>query len=41
MIITGLICVDLLIYDTRNTGLGLFIVALGVPVYYIFMNKKE
>jgi APA family basic amino acid/polyamine antiporter len=40
MIITGLICVDLLIYDTRNTGLGLFIVALGVPVYYIFMKKK-
>jgi APA family basic amino acid/polyamine antiporter len=41
IIITGLICVDLLIYDTRNTGLGLFIVALGVPVYYIFMKKKE
>jgi APA family basic amino acid/polyamine antiporter len=41
IIITGLICVDLLIYDTRNTGLGLFIVALGIPVYYIFMNKKE
>ena len=41
MIITGLICVDLLIYDTRNTGLGLFIVALGVPVYYVFMKKKE
>ncbi|MFY8065760.1 MAG: APC family permease [Flavobacterium sp.] len=41
MIITGLICVDLLIYDTRNTGLGLFIVSLGVPVYYIFMKKKE
>jgi APA family basic amino acid/polyamine antiporter len=41
MIFTGLICIDLLIYDTRNTGLGLFIVALGVPVYYIFMKKKE
>ena len=41
MIITGLICVDLLIYDTRNTGLGLFIVVLGVPVYYVFMKKKE
>jgi APA family basic amino acid/polyamine antiporter len=39
IIITGLICVDLLIYDTRNTGLGLFIVALGVPVYYIFMKN--
>jgi APA family basic amino acid/polyamine antiporter len=41
MIITGLICIDLLIYDTRNTGLGLFIVVLGIPVYYIFMKKKE
>jgi len=41
MVITGLICVDLVIYDTRNTSLGLFIVALGVPVYYIFMKKKE
>jgi APA family basic amino acid/polyamine antiporter len=41
MIFTGLICIDLLIYDTRNTGLGLFIVALGVPVYYIFMKKNE
>jgi len=38
---TGLICVTLLVYDTRNTGLGLFIVGLGIPVYYLFMNKKE
>jgi APA family basic amino acid/polyamine antiporter len=30
-----------LIYDTVNTGLGLVIVALGIPVYYLFMNKKE
>jgi APA family basic amino acid/polyamine antiporter len=30
-----------LIYDTKNTGLGLVIVALGIPVYYLFMNKKE
>ncbi len=41
IIITSLICVDLLLYDTRNTGLGLGIVALGIPVYYLFMNKKE
>jgi APA family basic amino acid/polyamine antiporter len=31
----------LLIYDTFNTGLGLCIVALGIPVYYFVMNKKE
>ncbi len=41
IIITSLICVDLLLYDTRNTGLGLGIVALGIPVYYLFMNKNE
>ncbi|HNP34147.1 MAG TPA: amino acid permease, partial [Flavobacterium sp.] len=41
MILTGMICIDLVIYDTRNTGLGLFIVALGIPVYYLFMNKKK
>jgi APA family basic amino acid/polyamine antiporter len=39
--LTSAICVALLIYDTKNTGLGLVIVALGIPVYYLFMNKKE
>jgi APA family basic amino acid/polyamine antiporter len=41
IIVTSAICVALLIYDTVNTGLGLVIVALGIPVYYLFMNKKE
>jgi APA family basic amino acid/polyamine antiporter len=40
IVITAAICFTLLIYDTRNTGLGLFIVALGIPVYYMFLNKK-
>jgi APA family basic amino acid/polyamine antiporter len=40
IIITALICVALLVYDTVNTGLGLIIVSLGIPVYYLFMNKK-
>ncbi|RTY92376.1 APC family permease [Flavobacterium sp. GT3R68] len=40
IIVTTAICVTLLIYDTSNTGLGLGIVALGIPVYYLFMNKK-
>lgn len=39
--ISSAICITLLIYDTVNTGLGLVIVALGVPVYYLFMNKGE
>ena len=41
IVVTALICISLLIYDTKSTGLGLFIVALGIPVYYLFLNKKE
>ncbi len=41
ILITAAICFTLLIYDTRNTGLGLFIVALGIPVYYLLLNKKR
>jgi APA family basic amino acid/polyamine antiporter len=40
ILITSLICITLLIYDTTNTGLGLFIVALGIPVYYLTQGKK-
>ena len=39
IIVTTAICIDLLIYDTKNTGLGLLIVLLGIPVYY--MTKKK
>jgi APA family basic amino acid/polyamine antiporter len=41
IVVTTAICITLLAYDTLNTGLGLGIVALGVPVYYFIMNKKE
>ena len=41
ILVTVAICVTLLVYDTFNTGLGLGIVALGVPVYYLVMNKKQ
>lgn len=40
IVVTVAICMTLLIYDTFNTGLGLCIVALGIPVYYFVMNKK-
>ncbi|MGO4821325.1 MULTISPECIES: APC family permease [unclassified Flavobacterium] len=40
IIVTVGICITLLVYDTFNTGLGLGIVALGIPVYYLAMNKK-
>jgi len=39
ILITTAICVDLLIYDTINTGLGLLIVFLGIPVYYLTQKK--
>jgi APA family basic amino acid/polyamine antiporter len=41
IIITSLICIDLLIYKTFNTGMGLLIIALGVPVYYLFKRNKD
>jgi APA family basic amino acid/polyamine antiporter len=40
IIITTLICADLLWYDTKSAGLGLFIVFLGIPVYFL-INKNE
>lgn len=40
LIFTSLICVTLLIYDTKNTGLGLLIVLLGIPVYYLTKQKE-
>jgi APA family basic amino acid/polyamine antiporter len=41
IIVTSAICFTLLVYDTFNTGLGLCIVALGIPVYYFVMNNKK
>ena len=40
ILVTSLICITLLIYDTKSTGLGLLIVGLGVPVYY-FIDKRK
>jgi APA family basic amino acid/polyamine antiporter len=40
ILVTSAICIDLLIYDTKNAGLGLLIVFLGIPVYYT-VNRNE
>jgi APA family basic amino acid/polyamine antiporter len=40
ILVTSAICVDLLIYDTMNTGLGLLIVLLGIPVYYLTRMRQ-
>lgn len=41
ILITGLICADLLVYKTFNTGMGLLIIALGVPVYFLFKRNNH
>ena len=41
IVLTTLICVDLLVYKTFNCGMGLLIIALGVPVYYMFKRNKH
>jgi len=39
MLVTLAICIDLLVYDTKNTGLGLLIVILGIPVYFLTQKR--
>lgn len=41
ILITLSICIDLLIYQPLNTGLGLGIVLLGIPVYYLTQSKSK
>ena len=41
IILASAICVDLLIFKTVNTGLGVLIMFLGIPVFYIFKMKKD
>jgi APA family basic amino acid/polyamine antiporter len=41
ILITLAICIDLLVYDLRNAGMGLLIVLIGIPVYFIADRKKS
>jgi basic amino acid/polyamine antiporter, APA family len=41
ILIATAICVNLVIMDTRNSGAGLVIVALGIPVYFIQRAVKN
>lgn len=41
IVLTTLICIDLLVYKTFNCGMGLLIIALGVPVYFMFKRTKH
>jgi APA family basic amino acid/polyamine antiporter len=38
VLLTALISVDLLVKKTTYSGLGLLIVALGVPVYFVWRS---
>lgn len=39
ILLASAICIDLLIFKTQNTLLGLAIMALGLPVYYYFHSS--
>ncbi len=41
ILIASAICIDLLIFKPQNTFIGLFIMLLGVPVYYWFSRSKN
>lgn len=41
ILMAGFICIDLLIYKTFNTGMGVLIILLGIPVFYIFDRKNK
>ncbi len=41
ILLTALICVDLVYNKPDNTVRGLIIVALGIPVYYFIQQKKQ
>jgi APA family basic amino acid/polyamine antiporter len=41
ILLTLAICIDLLIYDSINAGMGLLIVLLGIPIYYLTNRKSD
>jgi APA family basic amino acid/polyamine antiporter len=41
ILLASAICVDLLIFKTLNTGLGVLIMFLGIPIFYIFKMHKN
>ncbi|MDI1355401.1 MAG: amino acid permease [bacterium] len=41
IVLAGGICIDLLIFKPQNTFLGLLIMALGIPIFYLFNKSKD
>lgn len=40
ILLAGLICIDLLFFKTFNTGMGVLMIFLGVPVFYLFKRRN-
>ena len=40
ILLAGFICVNLLIIKPFNAGMGMLIIILGIPVFYLFNRKK-
>jgi basic amino acid/polyamine antiporter, APA family len=41
ILLAGFICIDLLIFKTFNTGMGVLMILLGIPVFYLFNRKTK
>lgn len=41
ILVTLAICGALFVYDTSNTAFAIGVVALGVPIYYLFIRQKK
>jgi basic amino acid/polyamine antiporter, APA family len=40
ILLAGFVCVDLLIFRTYSAGMGVLIILLGIPVFYLFDRKR-
>lgn len=41
ILVASAICIDLLIFKSKNTFLGLLIMCIGIPVFYFFSRKNQ
>jgi len=41
ILLAGAICIDLLFFKTFNTGMGVLMILLGIPVFYLFSRQKK
>jgi APA family basic amino acid/polyamine antiporter len=41
ILVAGAICVNLLIMQPKQAGMGLLIVLLGVPIFFLFEKMRE